>query len=135
MPPQQSKKIENFGTDIPTENREIKELILESGYRNLPINISTIMMSRFDKMERSCHLECQVGMPPEFTDERLINILRKKHIGLIGYFPCNQNWLLISEGMDFYSYFSDIHITDHIVTNFDKVFIYRRFSSEVIVVK
>lgn len=131
----QTKRIENFGTEIPCENNEIKELILEAGYRNLPNNISSITMTRFDKMERSYYFENNAGIVPEFTDEILSSILAKKERSLSQYDNCDQNWLLISEAMDFYSYFSDINIKNDIISKFDKIFIYRRFNSELIVIK
>lgn len=92
-------------------------------------------MSRFDKMERSIYFENNFGTVPEFTNEILSSILVKKEKSLLQYDNCDENWLLISEAMDFYSYFSDINIKNDIISKFDKIFIYRRFESEVIVIK
>ncbi|WP_431610885.1 hypothetical protein [Chryseobacterium sp. 'Rf worker isolate 10'] len=133
--PLQEKKIENFGNEISNYDNETQELIIKIGFRNLPNSISSITMKRVDNMNKSYCFEINIGEVPEFTDKMLTDILEKKHKSLLDFKQCDKNWLLISEAMDFFSYFSEINITNNIETNFDKIFIYRGFSSEIIVIK
>jgi hypothetical protein len=72
---------------------------------------------------------------PDFTEEHLNRILTKKEKALRNYKNCTQQWLVIGEGGDFYSYMDKIEIKNGFKTDFDKVFICRRWNSEVIVLK
>lgn len=127
--------LENMELDWNNLNIEIKKQLFMQGYRELPPEISTISITRNDNLENSTHLEATFGVVPSFTDENLDNILVKKNYSLKNYKPCDEQWLLIAEGWDFYSYFKEIDISKNIVTDFDKIFVYRRFTSEVITLK
>ena len=116
-------------------NNEIKKQLLAQGYRKLPIEISTIAITRNDNITNSTHMESTFGVIPDFTDENLDKILAKKNNSLKKYKLCDEQWLLIIEGWDFYSYYQEINITKKITTCFDRVFMYRRFSSEVSMLK
>jgi hypothetical protein len=92
-------------------------------------------MSRFDILTKSHHPESKGGVVPDFTEEHLNRILTKKEKALRNYKNCTQQWLVIGEGGDFYSYMDKIEIKNGFKTDFDKVFICRRWNSEVIVLK
>ncbi|TXF75808.1 hypothetical protein [Chryseobacterium sp.] len=135
LAPYESKSIENLDFDLNDLSIEVQESILANGYRNLPKGISTINITRYHDLNKSAHFESNFGVVPEFTDEDLGAILTKKNKALENYTKCDKYWLLIAEGLDFYSYISAVNITSEIQTKFDRIFMYRRFSSEVISLK
>ncbi|KUJ53494.1 hypothetical protein AR685_03660 [Chryseobacterium sp. JAH] len=102
---------ENLELDWSDLNNEIKKQLLAQGYRKLPIEISTIAITRNDNITNSTHMESTFGVIPDFTDENLDKILAKKNNSLKKYKLCDEQWLLIIEGWDFYSYYQEINIT------------------------
>lgn len=131
--PRESKKLENIG-EIESFG-QVKELLLSSGYRHLPESILSITMTRVDGIEKSFHLETTAGVVPSFNDEILYKIIKSKEKRLLKYKKCDENWLLICEGIDFYNYFSDIDLKDKIVSDFNKIFLYRQLHSQVVQLK
>ena len=131
--PRESKKLENIG-EIESFG-QVKELLLSSGYRHLPESILSITMTRVDGIEKSFHLETTAGVVPSFNDEILNKIIKSKEKRLLKYKKCDENWLLICEGIDFYNYFSDIDLKDKIVSDFNKIFLYRQLHSQVVQLK
>lgn len=131
---QQTIRLENIG-DIDNFDDEIKKLIFKSGYRNFHKSIGSITMTRFSDLKKSLHLESNAGALPDFNETILNNIIETKSKRFSNYKKCDQNWLLISEGMDFYSYFGEIQIKNVINSKFDKIFLLRRFQSRVIELK
>lgn len=131
--PRESKKLENIG-EIESFG-QVKELLLSSGYRHLPESILSITMTRVDGIEKSFHLETTAGVVPSFNDEILNKIIKSKEKSLLQYKKCDENWLLICEGIDFYSYFSDIDLKEKIVSDFNKIFLYRKLHSQVVQLK
>ena len=127
--------LENLELDWNNLDIKIKKQLFMQGYRELPIEISTISITRNDNIKNSTHLEATFGVVPAFTDENLDKILTKKHNSLKKYKPCDEQWLLIVEGWDFYSYFKEIDVSKNVVSDFNKIFVYRRFTSEVITIK
>ncbi|WP_411810667.1 hypothetical protein ACLB9Y_10310 [Chryseobacterium scophthalmum] len=126
---------ENLHIDLNEIDVQNINQILAAGYRNLPIEISNICLTRNDDIGNSTHSEIAFVMVPDFTDEYLNKILEKKNSALKNYKPCDEQWLLIIEDWDLYSYFKEINISDNIITDFNKVFMYRRLTSEVINIK
>lgn len=131
----ESKAIEQLDVDWNQAPLHIRQHFLSQGYRKLPKGISRIRMSRYDILEISSHPESKGGVVPDFTDDNLSSILSKKNKALVNYKTCDQQWLVIGEGADFYSYIDKVSIEKDIETKFDKIFMYRNWESEVIIIK
>lgn len=131
----ESKRIEQLDVDWDEAPPDIQQHFLNHGYRKLPKGISRIQMSRYDFLEKSNHPESKGGVVPDFTDDSLSSILMKKNKALMNYKICDQHWLVIGEGADFYSYVKNVRIEQKFETKFDKIFMYRRWNSEVITIK
>jgi len=131
----ESKYVEQLDVDWNEAPPNIQQHFLDQGYRKLPKGISRIQMSRYDILTKSRHPESKGGVVPDFTQDNLNEILAKKDKALNNYKACNQQWLVIGEGSDFYSYINNIKIEKGFKTKFDKVFMYRRWDSEVVVLK
>ncbi|OBW41983.1 hypothetical protein AB670_01634 [Chryseobacterium sp. MOF25P] len=131
----ESIRYENLDIEWTNLSMIIKDSILALGYRKLPKGILNLCMTRNDNLKKSTHFESKFGIVPDFTDKELNRILSKKHEALLKYNNCDQQWLLIVEGWDFYSYIGDVNIKNEIITNFDKIFMYRRLTSEIIIIK
>ena len=54
---------------------------------------------------------------------------------MIDYKVCDEQWLLICEGSDHYSYIKDISLDNKFDTLFEKIFMLRTFPTEVIIIK
>nr|WP_288837621.1 hypothetical protein [uncultured Flavobacterium sp.] len=133
--PRESKHITQIDVEWDEMSHQVQQLLLEDGYRKLPKCIARIRMTRYDFLTKSRHPESQGGTVPNFTDELLASILLKKNKALINYKGCDEQWLVIVEGMGFYSYVDKVKIEKKHTTTFDKVFIYRWWDRELIVVK
>lgn len=131
----ESKNVEQLDVNWDEAPLHIQRHFLDLGYRKLPKGISRIQMSRNDILEKSRHPESKGGVVPDFTDDSLEFILKKKNKALVNYKSCDQQWLVIGEGADFYSYMNNIRIEREVETKFDKIFMYRRCDSDVIVIK
>ena len=135
LDPYESRNVEQLDVDWDVAPLHVQQHFLDRGYRKLPKGISRIQMSRYDILEKSRHTESKGGVVPDFTDDNLDSILVRKNRALINYKTCDQHWLVIGEGGDFYSYINNVRIEKEFETNFDKIFMYRRSSSEVIIIK
>ena len=135
LEPYECKDVEQLDVDWNEAPLHIQKHFFDQGYRKLPKGISRIQMSRYDILEKSRHPESKGGVVPDFTDDNLDSILIKKNKALINYKACDQHWLVIGEGADFYSYINNVRIEKEFETKFDKIFMYRRESSEVIIIK
>ena len=131
----ESKHVEQLDVDWNGAPSHIQQHFHNEGYRKLPRGVSRIQMTRFDSLTKSHHPESKGGVVPDFTEEHLNRILAKKEKALKSYKSCTQQWLVIGEGGDFYSYMDKIEIKREFKTDFDKVFVCRRWNSEVIVLK
>lgn len=131
----ESRYVEQLDVDWNEAPINIQQHFRDQGYRKLPKGILRIHMSRFDSLKRSMHTEYKGGVVPDFTQDNLKAILIKKEKALSNYKPCNQQWLVIGEGGDFYSYMDNIKVEKGFKTKFDKVFICRRLNSEIVVLK
>ncbi len=72
---------------------------------------------------------------PDFTFVNLTNMLKKKEKALVNYKKCDEHWLTICEGTDFYSYFKNVKIDKNVETEFERVELYRELSDEIIILK
>lgn len=133
--PYESKNVEQLDVDWDNAPSHIQQHFLERGYRKLPNGIARIQMSRYDILEKSRHPESKGGVVPDFTAEHLNLILKKKNKAFLNYKVCDEQWLVIGEGSDFYSYINNVRIENEFESKFDKIFMYRAWPSEVIVIK
>ncbi|TXE01849.1 hypothetical protein [Algoriphagus aquimarinus] len=131
----ESSSVEQLDVDWNEAPNHIYQHFYDQGYRKLPKGISRISMSRYDVLTMCHHPESKGGVIPNFTEEHLNHILSKKEKALKNYKSCTEQWLVIGEGGDFYSYMDKIDIKRGFSTSFDKVFLYRRWDSEVIELK
>lgn len=131
----ESRHVEKLNVIWDEASFHVQQHFRGQGFRTLPDEISRIRMTRFDNLKRSWHPESKGGTVPDFTQESLNAILFKKEKALTSYTTCNQQWLVIGEGSDFYSYVDAINIEKGFETKFDKVFMYRWWNSEVITFK
>lgn len=135
LTPYESKSVEQLDVDWNKAPFHIQQYFRDDGYRKLPKGISRIRMTRYDILKKSRHPESKGGMIPDFTDDNLNYILKKKNKALANYKICDQHWLVIGEGADFYSYINNVRIEKKFETNFNKIFMYRRGDSEVVIIK
>lgn len=135
LEPYESKNVQQLDIDWNEATPDIQQIFVAKGYRKLPKGVSSIRMSRYDSLDRSRHPQLKAGAVPDFTHDNLNAILKKKEKALLKYKVCKQQWLVIGEGRDFYSYVHNIVIEKGFETNFDKVFMYRRWESQVIILK
>lgn len=131
----QDGEVQQINTDISSYPPHVQQVILNKGYRNLPKGIKSIRIRRLDGLKESFHPQSKGGNVPNFSQHHLDKILAKKENSLKNYKICEQYWLLISEGMDFYSYHDNIEVVTGFNTVFDKVFMTRRWPSLVVVLK
>lgn len=135
LEPYESKHVTQLDVDWNKGPLSIQQYFRSQGYRKLPKGILRIQIGRYDILEKSRHPESKGGVVPDFTQDHLNAILTKKDKALNSYKACNQQWLVIGEGGDFYSYVDNIKIEKKFETKFDKVFMYRRWNSEVVILK
>lgn len=133
--PYESKNVEQLDVDWNEAPSQIQQHFLELGYRKLPKGIARIQMSRYDFLEKSRHPESKGGVVPDFTTEHLNFILKKKNKAFLNYKVCDEQWLVIGEGSDFYSYINNVRIENEFDSKFDKIFMHRAWPSQVIVIK
>jgi len=133
--PYESKNVEQLDVDWNQATLDVQQHFINLGYRKLPKGILRIQMSRYDVLKKSRHPESKGGVVPNFTADILESILNKKNKALLNYKYCDQHWLVISEGGDFYSQIDKVNIEKEFETKFDKIFMYRRWEKEVIVIK
>jgi hypothetical protein len=135
LEPNESRSIEQLDVDWGEGTFEIQQLFYNKGYRKMPKGISRIRICTYENLANSYHPESKGGAVPNFTSKQLGRILEKKEKSLKSYQTCTSHWLLIVEGRDFYSYMDQIEVEAEFSTNFDKVFIYRLWNSEVVIIK
>lgn len=133
--PTESRDVERLDVDWGKASIHVQKCFLDRGYRKLPKGIVRIRMSRYDILEKSRHPKYKGGVVPDFTIEQLNFILKKKNKALLNYKVCDEQWLIIGEGFDFYSYINNVRIENEFESKFDKIFMYRASSSEVIIIK
>lgn len=133
--PYESRDVEQLDVDWDQAAIQVQKHFLEHGYRKLPKGIKRIQMSRYDILEKSRHPESKGGVVPDFTVEQLNFILKKKNKALLNYKVCDEQWLVIGEGSDFYSYINNVRIENEFESQFDKIFMYRAWTSEVVIIK
>jgi hypothetical protein len=129
------REVINIDFDLSEIDKNIKGMILSSGYRNLPRGIEKIAIFRYDNVSESWNSQGEGGPVPHFTDEYLTDILKKKEEKLRKYKPCNQFWLVIKEGNYYSGGFHDIEISIPVSSSYHKIFICRISKQEVIELK
>lgn len=112
-----------------------QHLELENDYGSLPNEIDEIHVYRFDGMEESIDSRPEGGIVSPLTMSHLKPALTNKESKLPSYQICDQQWLLIREGNYYSGSFSDVEIDIPIDTLFDKVFLFRTRTKEIIELK
>lgn len=115
-------RVNNFDAPIKQYSLDVQEDLLRRGFRNLPEGISEISIHRFDKVGKSWNTESTSLMVPNFTIDKLLPILKKKHKALKEYFKCDEQWLLIYGNGLPDSYYDVTDINEKVETLFDKIF-------------
>ena len=119
-------RVNNFDAPIKQYSLEVQEDLLCQGYRNLPDGINEISIHRFDINGKSWNSESTAMMVPNFTNDNLLPILKKKHKALKEYFKCDEQWLLIyGDGLPD-SYYDNFEINEPVETLFDRIFFMQR---------
>lgn len=118
---------------INLQNHE--HLELENYHDSLPNEIDDIHVYRFDGMEESIDSRPEGGTVSRLTMSHLETALTNKESKLSSYKVCNQHWLVIREGNYYSGSFSDVEIDIPINTRFDKVFLFRSRTKEIIELK
>jgi len=135
LKPNEYKLFYNIELDLESLNAEVKLVLINKGFRNLPSSIESIYLQRFDDISSSNCYNSVGGLVPNFTYENLRLILNKKERTLKAYHSFDFQYLVLIEGVDFSSYFNEIVIPNKFETTYDKVFIYRAAHKKIITLK
>lgn len=114
-------------------NHQILEL--ENYYNNLPCEIESVIIVRFDGIDDSIDHRPEGGIVSQLELKHLNSILTSKEKKLANYLKCDEQWLLIREGNYFSGSFSSINIDSPIESQFDKVYLLRTRTNEIIQLK
>lgn len=121
----------NAMIDLPNN----KHLELDNYYDNLPNEIEEVNVYRYDGMEESIDSRPEGGPVSPLRIDHLKTILTNKESKLSFYGVCDQQWLLIREGNYFSGSFSNVEIDFKIDSPFDKIFLFRTKTREIIELK
>jgi len=103
---------------------------------NLPNLIDSYSLFVSDGLKETDFVLTGNSVGQLLTTEHIQFILDKKEIAKKQYEHCDEYWLLIFEGSFEVDHFGKLAIKDHLITTtFDKVFIIRQFSSDIVLVK
>lgn len=109
-----------------------KQIIEIQNTGNMPEQIYSIIVCRYDELDFPINLTCSGGVLPTLRADIIDNAIRVKEKKLHDYRKMDKQWLLIVEGSGFAGSFSNIDISDNFLTSFDKIFVYRAFNHELI---
>lgn len=112
-----------------------KQEFLIQDYKRLPEEIDSVRIGRYDGLDASFDEKPDGGVVSDMTEIHINSIISKKEEKLKHYKDCHEHWLLIKEGNYYAGTFSDIKIESPIISNFNKVFLFRINQSEVIELK
>lgn len=128
-------RVEHVNVDLDSILPEVRNLMLNKGYRNLPEGIASISLLRYDEHGSSFNSASEAAFIPFFTFERLQERLSDKERKLPKYKPCDAYWLIIWQGAGITGYFKEVEFENPIQSKFDKVFLIRDFKHELITLK
>jgi hypothetical protein len=129
------KELEGICVPAMINLQDHEHLELENYYDSLPNEIDDIHVYRFDGMNESIDSRPEGGTVSRLTMSHLKTVLTNKESKLSSYQVCDQQWLLIREGNYYSGSFSDVEIDLPIDTLFDKVFLFRTRTKEIIELK
>jgi hypothetical protein len=98
----------------------------------LPVEISRIYLTRHEGLPAPYNKMPETAMPPDLTDFHLQTVVDGKDSKLHKYSPCDEYWLLISEGDYCAGAFDDLELEQNIVTKFDRVYLLRTKTRKLI---
>lgn len=105
----------------------------------LPAFINYVQLLR-DGHKETVFCAGRAGFPPDFTDDSMRAVLRKKEVALRSYRECDQQWLVVVVNQPAHypnkeeygllmssmaNCFGDIKVLEPIQTGFDRVFVFR----------
>lgn len=115
--------------------RDREHLEFENYYDRLPAEIDDIHIYRFDGMDESIDSRPEGGPVSNLTFNHLEKLLLSKEDKLSSYSACDEQWLLIREGNYYSGTFSEVEIDLPIKSLFDKVFLFRTRTREIVKLK
>jgi hypothetical protein len=129
------KRLEEICIPFMINLQDREHLELENYYHNLPNEIDNIHIYRFDGMEESIDSRPEGGAVACLTISHIKTILANKENKLSSYESCDEQWLLIREGNYYSGSFNDVEIEVPISSLFDKVFLFRTRTNEILDLK
>jgi hypothetical protein len=108
---------------------------LENYYDSLPDEVKDIHIYRFDEMPESINSKPEGGTVATLTIAYIQPILTRKERKLHNYTTCDNQWLVIREGNYYAGSFSELSIDLPIKSRFDKVYLLRSRTRELIDLK
>lgn len=115
--------------------KDHEHLELENYFDKLPDEIDDIYIYRFDGMDESIDSRPEGGAVSVLTINHLMALLLSKENKLPSYTVCDEQWLLIREGNYYSGSFSSVEIDSPIETLFDRVFLFRTRTKEIVKLK
>lgn len=108
----------------------------ESYHYDLPACVKEIRVTRIDALNEPHNSQSEGGAVETLRNSHIDFVVRKKESILEKFSPCDKYWLLIHEGDYFAGSFGSYpDLSTPIHSKFDKVFLFRRKQSEVLVLK
>ena len=104
-------------------------------FDNLPEEIHSIYITRFDGMEASFNYKSEGGSVATLSVEHLLPVLANKEAKLKNYLGCDEYWLVIREGNYYAGSFSDNQPDISVKSSFDQVFLLRTKLNRLIPLK
>jgi hypothetical protein len=129
------KNLEEICVPAMINLQDHEHLELENYYHNLPNQIDDIHIYRFDGMGESIDFRPEGGSVATLTISHVKTVLENKENKLSSYTNCDEQWLLIREGNYYSGSFSDVEVDLPIKSQFDKVFLFRTRTNEILELK
>lgn len=112
-----------------------KQTVVIDDYSILPKEIDEIWLTRFDNLDSSFNSQSEGGTVSDMYNYHINPILSKKDEKLKNYIECDEYWLIIGEGDYYAGTFMDVKLEKPVTSEFNKVFLLRRNTSELLKIK
>jgi hypothetical protein len=108
----------------------------ESYRYDLPTCVKDIRVTRIDALNEPHNSQSEGGAVATLNNSHIDFVVRKKELLLEKFNLCDEYWLIIHEGDYFAGSFGSFpELNTPISSKFDKVFLFRRKQSEVVILK
>lgn len=104
-----------------------KQFIEIQNTGNMPEQIYSIVVCRYDKLDSPINLTCTGGVLPAMRADIIEKAIRVKEKKLHDYRKMDEQWLLLIEGVGYEGSFSEIDLGFQVKSKFQRVFLYRCF--------